>query len=573
MTSIVSIIVFVLGFIVLGVNLKEVQIDESAGYNYANARQSVRRVQTAAPRGCIYDRNGTLLAGNRKSIGIVLSTTPFQKRTWEATQAEIIAAIDRTGKIVGLENPLSDKAVRRHIRQKLSMPLLVWRDIDEKALARFCEHEQELEGFSLAETEERVYPQGRLASHLIGYVGRAEGDLNAGDVKFNFSDREMRGRSGVEHYYDSFLRGVSGEKNLIVDARGFTQSESTIKVARRGLDLTLNLDAKVQRAVEQELKGCIGACVVMDPRNGEVLAFASAPDYDINEFVPILKSELYDSLAGDRRKPLLNRASGGAYAPGSTFKPITALAGLGMGIPAEAELECIGVYEVGTMKLHCARTWGHGIENLKTALRDSCNPYFCNLGMEAGTNAIITAARTMGLGAKTGIDFGVDMAGVVPDDEWKRKQYGQKWYQGDLAQMSIGQSMLLVSPLQMARVAGALGTGYLVTPRIKAGEPVARTKLPFPAKDLAKVREGMELVVSSGSGKAGGEGVGVKVAGKTGTAEVGKGETRRKNTWFIAYAPAENPTVAVAMVVEYGVSGGSTTAPKVGAVLRSIFNG
>ena len=573
MTSIVSIVMFILGFIVLGVNLKEVQVDQSAGYSYANTRQSVRRVQTAAPRGCIYDRNGTLLAGNRKSICVVLSTTPFQARTWEATQARITEAIERAGRIVGRENPLSERAVRRHINQRLAMPLTVWRDLNDRELARFCEHEAELAGFSLWETEERIYPNGRLASHLIGYVGRSEGESGAGDVKFNFSDREMRGRSGVEHYYDSFLRGVSGEKNLIVDARGFTQEEETVKATRRGLDLKLNLDAGIQRTVERELKGCIGACVVMNPQNGEVLAFASAPDYDISEFVPSLKSELYDRLAGDTRKPLLNRASGGAYAPGSTFKPITALAGLGAGIKPEAEYECIGVYDMGMMKLHCARLWGHGPENMRTALRDSCNPYFCNLGLAAGTNALITTARTMGLGAKTGVDFGVDMAGVVPDDEWKRKMYGQKWVSGDLAQMSIGQSMLLVSPLQMARVAGALGTGYLATPRIKSGEVAELTKLPFPEEHLKTVREGMELVVKSGSGKPAGQDVSVKVAGKTGTAEVGRGETRRKNTWFIAYAPAENPTVAVALVVEYGESGGSTAAPKVGAILRSIFNG
>lgn len=573
MTSLVSMVIFALGFIVLGVNLKEVQVDKTAGYHYENVRQSVRRVRTAAPRGCIYDRNGKLLAGNRKTVNIVLNTTEFQKRTWEQTQAAITEAIERVGGKIGKANPLSVRQIRRHINQRLAMPLTVWRDVSDEELAKFCEHEEEMPGFGTVETEERIYPNGSLAAHLIGYVGRAESEGEAGDVKFNFSDREMRGRSGVEHYYDSYLRGVSGEKNLLVDARGFTQDEETVKAARRGLDLRLNLDADIQRAVEAELAGCVGACVVMDPRDGGVLAFASAPGYNINEFVPVLSEELYSRLAGDARKPLLNRASGGAYAPGSTFKPVTALAGLGVGIPAEFTLECTGVFEVGEMKLHCARRWGHGPENLRTALRDSCNPYFCNLAMEMGTNALITTARELGLGEKTGIDFGVDMAGVVPDDVWKRKQYGQQWYPGDLAQMSIGQSMLLVSPLQMARMAGALGTGYLATPRLKAGEEPVKTKLPFPESHLRIVRDGMELVVSAGSGKAGGEGVGVKVAGKTGTAEVGRGETRRKNTWFIAYAPAEDPSVAIAMVIERGESGGTTTAPKVGKILRSIFNG
>lgn len=573
MTSLVSMVVFLIGFLVLGVNLKSVQVDGTADYRMQNARQSVRRVQTAAPRGSIYDRNGLLLAGNRKSLSIALNATPFGKKTWEQTKDEIAAAIEAAGKVIGRESHLAEKQVRRHIRETLAMPLVAWRDVSEEELARFCEHERELPGFFVMETEERVYPQGTLAAHLIGYVGRAEGETLAGDRKFNFSDREMRGRSGLEHYYDSYLRGVSGEKTLVVDARGFTQYETEIKEARRGLDLRLNLDAEIQREAERQLAGCMGACVVMDPRDGAVLAFASSPGYNLNEFVPVLGSKLYEKLSSDPRKPLLNRASGGAYAPGSTFKTVTAIAGLEEGIPPDLVLECTGVYEIGAMKLRCARRWGHGEETLLTALRDSCNPYFCNFGMEAGTNALIGAARELGLGAKTGIDFGVDMAGVVPDDEWKRRQYNQKWYQGDLAQMSIGQSMLLVSPLQMARLAGALGTGRLMTPRLNADLAPAGRELKFKPENLAIVREGMELVVRDGSGRPGGMGVNVKVAGKTGTAEVGRGATRRKNTWFIAYAPAENPTVAVAMVVEYGQSGGATTAPKVGAVLRRIFNG
>lgn len=573
MTSLVSMFIFLLGFLVLGVNLKRVQVDSTADYRLENARQSVRRVLTAAPRGCIYDRNGRLLAGNRKCVSIVLNTTPFGKRTWEQTKDEIVRAVNRAGETIGKENPLSEQKIRRHINQSLAMPLTVWRDIGEEELARFCEHERELEGFSVVETEERIYPCGRLAAHLVGYVGRAEGEALAGERKFNFSDRELRGRSGVEHYYDSLLRGVGGEKLLVVDARGFTQEESEVKAARRGLDLHLNVDADIQAAVERELAGCTGACVVMDPRDGAVLAFASSPGYDPNEFVPSLRPELYERLSSDPAKPLLNRASGGAYAPGSTFKPVTALAALEEGIPASLSLECTGVYEVGEMKLRCARRWGHGEETLLTALRDSCNPYFCNLGMEAGTNALIKAAHELGLGAKTGIDFGVDMGGVVPDDEWKRRHYGQKWFQGDLAQMSIGQSMLLVSPLQMARLAGAIGTGRLVTPRLRFDERVEVRELGFRPENLAVVREGMELVVSAGSGKAAGAGVNVKVAGKTGTAEVGRGATRRKNTWFIAYAPAENPTVAVALVIERGESGGTTSAPKVGAILRRIFNG
>ena len=342
---------------------------------------------------------------------------------------------------------------------------------------------------------------------------------------------------------------------------------------QKGPDLTLTLDLGIQRAVERQLSGQRGACVVLDPRSGEILAFASSPTYDLNV---VRRMEKYEAFSADPGKPLLNRASGGAYAPGSTFKPVTALAALSLGFPATEEYGCNGVFELGGMRLHCARRWGHGDLDLKHALMVSCNPFFCNLGLEAGTNALRTVAQAFGLGQRTGIDLGVDAAGVVPDGDWKMRTYHEKWFLGDLAQMSIGQGMLLVSPLQMALVAGAIGTGYRVTPHLKAGLPPVRVPLPFPSAHLDVIREGMRLVVAgdggdSGSGWRGGEGVPVAVSGKTGTAEIGRGETKRKNTWIIAFAPFDNPTIAIAMIVERGESGGKTVAPRVHNVLAGIF--
>jgi penicillin-binding protein 2 len=179
----------------------------------------------------------------------------------------IETALSNVAKTVGMPSPLDRRAIRRHINQTLAMPLVAWRDVGEKELARFCEHDRELPGFSVLETEERVYPQGRLASHLIGYVGRDRGESEAGDEKFNFYLPEMRGRSGLEIYYDSFLRGVSGERKVLVDARGFAIREWTVVEPKRGPDLRISLDVRVQRAAEGELRGLKGACVVLDPRN------------------------------------------------------------------------------------------------------------------------------------------------------------------------------------------------------------------------------------------------------------------------------------------------------------------
>jgi penicillin-binding protein 2 len=364
---------------------------------------------------------------------------------------------------------------------------------------------------------------------------------------------------------------VPGERKVLVDARGFAIREWTVVESKRGPDLRISLDARIQRVAEEQLRGAKGACVVLDPRNGDVIAFVSSPGYDPNAFVPKLRSDLYARYANDPAKPLLNRASGGAYAPGSTFKPITALAGLSSGFSAVVRHDCPGVFVFGGMHLHCARRWGHGPLDMRQALRESCNPYFCNLATEIGTNAIIKTAHSLGLGSKTGIDLGVDMAGTVPDGEWKMRMYNERWYPGDLPQMAIGQGMLLVSPLQMARVAGAVGTGSLVVPRIKLDLPVRSQKLPIPNWQLEVVRDGMRMVVDGGTGRRGGENVAVAVSGKTGTAEIGRGQSRRKNAWFIAYAPSDEPTAAIAMVVENGESGGGTAAPKVRNILAAMF--
>ena len=564
--------VFVLGLVFLGVKLKEVQVDDSADYRYANSRQSVRRVQLDGIRGRILDRHGDVLAANRCSFSLAVDAAFFQSRSQDATVDSIRKAVARVAGVIGVPSLLTDRDVRRHVKQSLAMPLVAWRDVDDATLARFYEHESEFPGFSVIETEEREYPHGSLAAHIIGYVGRDRAEVVAGDEKFNFYQLEMRGRSGLELYYDQFLCGVPGERRMIVDARGFLIRSQTAVEPGSGPDLRLTIDIGIQRTVENQLKGLKGACVVLDPVNGDVLAAASAPTFNPNEFVPVLTHELYGRHANDPARPLLNRAFGGAYAPGSTFKPVTALAGLKAGCQDRSLYDCIGYFESGTSRLRCAARWGHGELDMRTALKKSCNPYFCNLAQEIGTNAVISAARELGFGVKTGVDFGIDMAGAVPDAEWKMKQYRERWYFGDLLQMSIGQGMLLSSPLQMARLAGAIGTGWLVTPRLKADLPCVRRRIAFSDRHLAVVREGMRMVVDGGTGRRGGEGVAVEVSGKTGTAEVGRGENRRKNAWFIAYAPSRNPTVAVAMVVENGESGGGTAAPKVCEILKGIFN-
>ena len=574
-------LVFLMGFTVLAVRLREEQVDNTAVRTFEMERQSKRRVQTAGIRGKILARGGEVLACNVPASSIVLNAEFFARKNWKDTASNIWCAVARAADVLGTSSTLTESDIRRYLTNEVSRPLIVWRNVDEDMLARFAEHELELPGFSYEERLERRYPQGMLAAHLLGYVGREHAKTVAGDRQFHFKENELAGRSGLESYYNSFLRGMPGESELLVDARGFRRGERTVVEPCTGPDLQLTLDLPIQREAERQLRGHRGACVVLDPRDGSVLAMASAPGFDPNEFVPVLKSELYARYLKDPLKPLLNRACAEGYAPGSTFKPVTALAGLSVGMNPDEDYECTGAYHLGEFRIRCARTWGHGDLDLRNALKESCNSYFCRTGCSAGTNAVISMAHVFGLGSATGLDFVSDYCGIVPDDAWKRRTYGERWYPGDLAQMSIGQGMLLVTPLQMARVIGALGTGRLVRPHLKDGLTFDSIPLDVPRNHLEVVRQGLRMVVGkTGTGHRGAEGVEAEVMGKTGTAEIGRGATRRKNTWFVAYAKgsdasrpdARNREVAVAMVIERGESGGGTTAPKVCEVLKAVFN-
>ena len=577
--------VFAAGIAVLAVSLYAVQVRDTAEFRNDQSLQSLRRVQIPGVRGRILDRNGKVLARSRPGVCVACYVDELRRpgpasNTVDAVMsaaASLYSAIGRTGGV-------RRARVERHLRNTSPMPLVLAESLTDAEQARFAEHAQDFPGMDFMVRDERAYPCGKMAAHVLGYTGRDRPDDPSG-AKANYYLPEIRGREGVEKFYDAYLSGVAGEHLIQVDSRGCLRKAWVGRPARPGPDLSLTLDAKLQAAVEKALEGRTGAGVAIDPRNGDVLALASSPAFDPNAFARGIAPDEYAALRDDPGRPLMDRAIAGMYAPGSTFKPVTALAALSSGAVAPGwECDCKGVFRLGAFRLNCWNRWGHGPMDMAGAIAQSCNTYFCEAGRMAGTNAVISAARAFGLGGATGIDLPGEKGGTVPDAAWKMRHLHEPWYPGDLCQMSIGQGFLQTTPLQMAVACAAIANGGAVyRPRLSApgaGSPRPLWRLPFKAADVARVRAAMRTVAESGTGKRiavrrhedGTETrLAVACAGKTGTAEIGRGDRKRKNTWVIAFAPYDRPTVAVALVVENGESGGLTNAPLVHDILAAAF--
>ena len=571
--------VFLIGFAELASTLYRVQVEDVAEFKQNLNRQATRRMRKPGIRGRILDARGGVLAESRARRDIVCDLSAFLSN---GGLSNTVAAADREiGRLagaLGFDRPgaLTPERIARHIRTASAVPLCVWRDLDEGTLARFAERAAQFPGFSVEAHAERIYPRGTFAAHVIGYTGRDRGAGDADDARLLAYELEMKGRAGLEAFYDDYLAGVAGTVRIPVDARGFKPrgaakdnialGEIAEREAQHGLDLTLTIDPDIQAMAESQIADERGACVVLDPRDGAVLALASAPTYNPNDFVPFLSATRYRALSEDPGHPLLNRATAGLYAPGSTFKPVTAIAALQAGIDPDEEYTCSGVYKLGDMRLHCWNRWGQGVMDLHRAIEQSCNPYFARIGYLLGTNSLFRTAREFGFEAKTGIDYAPEYAGSL---------VSPPFYPGLACQSAIGQGRLQVTPLQMAVECATFANGGKVfAPYLKkraegAPPPEPVRTLKCRPEDMERVRAGMLDVVEGerGTGKALG-GLKVQCAGKTGTAQLGGGE---KDTWIIAFAPYDNPTVAIAMVIEKGVSGGKTVAPRVHAILASIF--
>lgn len=562
----------------LGVVLWRVQVVNSFRYQTSFDEQSVRRVRIPGWRGRIFDRRGICLADNRPSYCLAIYVEELHKagqisRTLDSIEDVITELAQR----LGLDPELSREQIKRHIDSRRPLPLLAWRDLDETQLARWAESGMSIPGVDIHVEPVRIYPQGRLAAHVLGHVGRA--DRRYEDEDYDYYLPEIEGKRGVERVFNPVLEGQAGGRLLVVDASGFKHEAMDLREPKSGQNLALTLDAGIQRAVESVLEGVLGAGAVLDPRNGDVLALASSPLFNPNSFHPRMPPETWQALVADPNRPLLNRAVAGLYPPGSVFKPVVAAAALeNRRAGAGTTFECPGYFEIGDIHFHCwKKAPGHGRLAMVQAIEQSCNPYFCQLGLRCEYKRIYHMAAALGFGEQTGIDVDHEMKGLLPSHSWKMRRNRGGWSAGDTCNVSIGQGALLVTPIQMAMFAATIANGGTVyRPRLTPdpahpGGDVLNT-MHWQGETLRVLRAGMHAVIHAPDGTGARARVaGVEMAGKTGTAEYGPKGKRKNHTWMLVFAPFDAPRYAVALLVEDGESGGKTVAPRMRVLVDEIF--
>ena len=569
----------------LTVMLWRIQVAHGESYARDELRQSVRRVRMPGMRGRIYDAGGGVLADNRPGFSVAIYLEEVRRPGgWSNTIDYIEELLDRLSVELEVERTLSREAIQLHVRRRLPMPLIAWRDIDESTLARWAEQVAGLRGVDIYTEAVRVYPRGRLAAHTLGYVGRADPIPDEAEP-FHYYLPEMEGRAGLESRFDEVMRAEAGARLVRVDVVGYRHEDLAVREPGSGQDIQLTIDPYVQSVAEEVLGDEPGAVVVLDPHNGDVLAMVSVPGYDPNDFVPAIPRALWDGLLADEDTPLVHRAISAAYAPGSIFKPVVAIAALENRLAEpHTVFHCPGSFSLGRATFRCWARQGHDRLNMRESLERSCNVYYFRLALLIGHDAVYHTARALHLGQRTGIELDFESTGLVPNDAWKRRVHNDGWRDGDTVNVSIGQGPILVTPLQMAVVAAAIANGGRVhTPRLVQGvrpfgdgpfTPIERTAphdLNWSATTLQTVRGGMRDVIMGARGTARTATVpGLALAGKTGTAEFGLKEEGRKHAWMIAFGPYEDPRYAVAVMVDEGVSGGQTAGPMVGRIFEAL---
>lgn len=577
--------------------------------------QSQRRVVVPGPRGNLFDREGRLLVGNRPRFAVTLNLdelrTEFRReylrvrRNYRETgdkdlpnaaQLERIARVSvvqgylqTINRILGIREKVNAEALERHYSQARILPFILLEDITPEAYSRLLEQLPVNSPLQVYTASTRSYPHGRLAAHTLGYTA-SDDDLAVdeglpGAELTTFKMRGSVGRQGLEAALDARLQGQAGGAIYRVDPAGYRlQPPLEKRRPTQGADIVTSLDLDLQRAAETQMaeSGLAGAAVTLDIASGEVLVLASHPDYDLNDFTPRLTEKTAEEI--NRQGAWLNRATQGLYPPGSTFKLVTALAGLRTGhILPDSQVECTGTYQVGGRVFVCNNHRDRGVITLPQALEKSCNTFFYHYGLQTGIDAIAAEARLHGLDRPTGIDLPHEARRMlVPDPAWKETRRGDRWFPGDTANVSIGQGDLALTPLQMACLVASLARGETITHPTLLHQSPTKPQIQPPdgiaPNARAAILAGMEAVTNTGTGRIlqtpRFRVPGLRIAGKTGTAQKATAQGVLNFAWFVGFVPIENPQIAVAVIIEgdtpgEDVAGGRYAAPVAGAIFKA----
>src|SRR5437868_5327937 len=545
-----------------------------------------------APRGQITDRSGAPLAQNRLSYNLVINfPTPLN---FSGAQAVDFARekIDAAGQLVGRKLRISDEAIVRHYRNRGIMPLEIAQNLSETEYEKI---KNDLPaGVTLRPVYVRVYPNGKLAGQVVGYTGKT--GRNPDGIVDNHETLwpETEGREGLEQTFNEMLTGKHGEYKLTFNKVGRKTSEKLITPPEPGCNVVTTLDLRLQQLAEKtlEAKAKRGAIVIIDPNNGDILALASWPTYDPNLFVPSISAEQLKALQDNPDIPLLPRAYRSSYPPGSTFKIAVGIAALESGaVHPDDRYECVSAIQIGNVTFHNWKKGNRGALNFVQALTESCDTWFYQVGIKTGAEPIIDWALKLGFGANCGIPLRGEAEGRVPNDEYMKATHGRKLLNGDIANLSIGQGDLLVTPLQMAQAMGVVangGTRYQTrlvqqVQTIDGGIVTAynvreKRTLNLSESTIAQLRTGMINAVNGPGGTAHQASLdNVEVAGKTGTAQWGPKNKERTAAWFAGFLPADQPRFAFAALyegdVDSKVHGGSAAAPMIADIFKEIYKG
>lgn len=580
-------------FLVIVLRLWFLQITSGDEYEKRAYGNRVRIRQLAPPRGHILDRFGREIVTNRPSFNVALI---------QEDSHDLSDVLERLAPILDMEvSELWDK-VREASGTPRYVPVLLKEDIDWKTLAYLENHNHEFSGIRTEVQPVRVYHYNDLAANVIGYLGSITKKELAASDRDVYSGGDTIGKRGLEKLREADLRGEKGHSYTEVDSKGFEQQMLKTEEPLPGREIRLTLDVDLQQIAESYMAAGdkSGAVVAMEVNTGRVLAAVSAPTIHIEDFVGGISRKKWQALLDNPKHPLINKVAQATYPPGSTYKMVTALAGLAKGvIDEDTVLYCPGRYSFGNRTYRCWKHSGHGPVNLEKAIAESCDVYFYQVGQKVGVDYLAEYAKKLGLGKPTGIEMEYEKSGLAPTKKWKLKNRKSKWQEGETLSIAIGQGFNLTSPLQICLMTATLANGgkvyrpqlveQVVDPEgniVESFTPEITSEIKGVDRYIKLIKHGMEQVVQGKRGTARRVAIdGLRIAGKTGTAQVVKvAQYRhlkeedipykyRDHAWFTCFAPADNPEIAVTVLVEHGLHGGSGAGPIAKAVLKQYFSG